>query len=190
MQIKVNQQIEVVTVWDRDLTKKQLVGIKELFDNEYAALYGAWNQTQPYGYSPAELHVLAVKDGQVVGNIGMQRRQISVGNQEVTIAGTGGMLISPSYRKYGLGRKLLSALQEASRTIAPVDYGYLGCREDVVPFYEASGYTRIVATERFVSDDDQITVIQHTGSPIMICSGTKAVKEWPTGTIDIRGTAW
>lgn len=65
MQIKVNQQIEVVTVWDRDLTKKQLVGIKELFDNEYAALYGAWNQTQPYGYSPAELHVLAVKDGQV-----------------------------------------------------------------------------------------------------------------------------
>lgn len=125
MQIKVNQQIEVVIVWDRDLTKKQLVGIKELFDNEYAALYGAWNQTQPYGYSPAELHVLAIKDGQVVGNIGMQRRQISVGNQEVTIAGTGGMLISPSYRKYGLGRKLLSALQEASRTIAPVDYGYL-----------------------------------------------------------------
>lgn len=125
MQIKVNQQIEVVIVWDRDLTKKQLVGIKELFDNEYAALYGAWNQTQPYGYSPAELHVLAIKDGQVVRNIGMQRRQISVGNQEVTIAGTGGMLISPSYRKYGLGRKLLSALQEASRTIAPVDYGYL-----------------------------------------------------------------
>lgn len=120
----------------------------------------------------------------------MQRRQISVGDQEVTIAGTGGVLILPNYRKYGLGRKLLFALQEASRTIAPVEYGYLGCREEVVPFYEASGYKRIHATERFVSDDDQITVIEHTGSPIMICSGTKDLKEWPTGTIDIRGMAW
>lgn len=52
MQSKVNKQIEIVTLWDKDLTREQLAGIKELFDNEYAVLYGAWNQTQPYGYSP------------------------------------------------------------------------------------------------------------------------------------------
>lgn len=188
--MKENQQIEMMTVWATDLTNEQLSGLKELFDNEYAELYGSWNQTQPYGYSPAGLHVLAVKDGQVIGNVGMQRRQISVGNQEVTIAGTGGVLIAPKYRKGGLGQTLLSALQEAARTIAPVEFGYLGCREEVVPFYEASGYTRIYATERFVSDDDQVTVIEHTNSPIMICAGTKAVEEWPDGIIDIRGTAW
>lgn len=190
MENKINKQVEFVSVWDKDLTNKQLVGLKELFENEYAALYGDWHQKQPYGYSPAELHVLALKDGQVVGNVGMQRRQISVGKQEVTIAGTGGMLISPSFRKYGLGKKLLSILQEVNRTIAPVDYGYLGCREEIVPFYEACNYTRIHATERFVSDDDQITVIEHTGSPILICPSLKVISAWPAGTIDIRGTEW
>lgn len=190
MQNSSKPQIDIITVWDTELTKEQLDGIRMLFDNEYAQLYGTWNQAQPYGYSPAELHVLAVKEGQIIGNVGMQRRQISVGNQEVLIAGTGGVLVAPSYRKDGLGRKLLAALQEANRTIAPVDYGYLGCREEVVPFYESSGYTRMHVTERHVSDDDQITVIENTGAPIMVCPGTKEVNEWPSGIVDIRGTAW
>lgn len=190
MQTSRTHEAELLTLWDKELTRENVKGLKSLFDDEYSALYGSWNQSQPYGYSPAELHVIAVLDGEVIGNVGMQRRLITVGNQQILIAGTGGVLIKPTHRQSGLGQKLLSRLQEANRTLAPVDYGYLGCREEVIPFYERSHYIRITATERYVSDDDQTTVIEHTGSPIMICSGMKAVNEWPTGIIDICGTPW
>lgn len=131
--------------------------MKQLFDDEYTALYGSWNQSQPYGYSPAELHVVAISNGEIIGNVGMQRRLITVGSQQILVAGTGGVLVKPAYRQAGLGQKLLSSLQEVNRTLAPVDYGYLGCREEVVPFYESSHYTRINATERYVSDDSDRT---------------------------------
>lgn len=190
MQTSRSEKVELITLLDKELTGETLKGLKRLFEDEYAALYGSWTQSQPYGYSPAELHVIAVLNGEVIGNVGMQRRQIAVGNQQILIAGTGGVLIKPSCRQSGVGQKLLSRLQEANRTLAPVDFGYLGCREEVVPFYESCNYTRITATERYVSDDDQTTLIEHTGSPIMICSGMKGVDDWPVGLIDLCGTPW
>ena len=181
---------DICLVWHEQLTGEQLDQLGELFDAEYRAHEGAWNPDGPYGYAPAELHVMAVEGGRVVGHAGTQRRMISVGDHEVLVAGTGGVLVSPSHRGQGLGARLLAATHDAARSIAPADYGYLGCREAMVPFYESCGYKRIEVTERFRSRNGSSQTVEETGAPVMVCTGTRDVDTWPPGSVDLRGRCW
>ena len=177
-------------VWHDELADEQLTQLGRLFDAEYGTEDGPWNPDAPYGYAPADLHVVAVRDGETVGHVGTQRRMISVGDHEVLVAGTGGVLVSPSHRGQGLGARLLAATQDAARSIAPADYGYLGCREAMVPFYESCGYKRIEVNERFRARGGSSQTVEETGAPVMVCSGTRTVGTWPQGSIDLRGRCW
>lgn len=181
---------DICLVWHRELTPEQTDQLGQLFDAEYGTDEGPWNPDAPYGYAPAELHVVAVEGGRVVGHVGTQRRMISVGDHDVLVAGTGGVLVSPSHRGQGFGARLLAAAQDAARSIAPADYGYLGCREGVVPFYESCGYKRIEVTERYRPRDGSGQMVEETGAPVMVCSGTREVESWPEGRIDLRGRCW
>jgi aminoglycoside 2'-N-acetyltransferase I len=80
--------------------------------------------------------------------------------------------------------------QRAMRDEAEVDFGFLGCRKEVVPFYESAGWVQVHATERCLSRQDHTSVIVSQGAPTLICSSTRDVSEWPNGDIDLRGTAW
>ncbi|QMS55827.1 GNAT family N-acetyltransferase [Kocuria varians] len=181
---------QISVVWHGDLTPGQTTGLGRLFDAEYLQDEGLWSPEAPYGYAPAELHIVATSQGDVVGHVGTQRRTVLVGTREVVVAGTGGVLVSSGHRGTGLGQRLMAAAQEAARTIAPAEYGYLGCREAVVPFYESCGYERITVTERFRSRDGPDRTVEETGTPVMVCSGTRDVSTWPTGEVDLRGLPW
>lgn len=181
---------DISLVWHRELTTEQTDQLGQLFDAEYGTDEGPWNPDAPYGYAPAELHVVAVEGGRVVGHVGTQRRMIFVGDHDVLVAGTGGVLVSPSHRGQGLGAQLLAAAQDAARSIASAEYGYLGCREVVVPFYESCGYKRIEVTERYRPRDGSGQMVEETGAPVMVCSGTREVESWPEGRIDLRGRCW
>lgn len=181
----------IIHTWHDELTAEQLTGLRALFDAEYLRDFGTWNPEAPYGYSPAEIHTIATTaSGVVVGHVGVQRRGIRVGGQPVTVAGTGGVLVSPSRRGTGLGQRLMAAAQRASRTSAPADYGYLGCREEIVPFYLSCGYVRVHATERCLSRLDRATVVESAEAPLLVCSGTQQAGTWPAGVIDLGGTPW
>lgn len=181
----------ILQAWHADLNDGQLSGLRRLFDAEYLTDFGEWDADAPYGYSPAELHTIGVtNDGEIVGHISTQRRPIYVGDQQVTIAGTGGVLVSPGQRGTGLGRRMMAAAQQANCTIAPADFGYLGCREEVVPFYLSCGYNHVYATERCLSRLDQATIVESADDPLLICSGTRGTDAWPVGIIDLRGTPW
>jgi aminoglycoside 2'-N-acetyltransferase I len=73
-----------------DLTSAELDALQELFDTEYFSEYGRWNPDAPYGYSPADFHVLAYQDSALTAHVGFQLRRITVGRREVTVAGVGG----------------------------------------------------------------------------------------------------
>lgn len=88
-----------------------------------------------------------------------------------------------------MGRSLLTTLQHSSHMCAPADFGLLGCREEVVAFYEGCGYTRINTVIRDISPRDGATVVESRG-PTMICSGTRSAASWPEGVIDLRGLPW
>lgn len=94
------------------LSGSQLDAMRELFDREYLAEHGEWHPDQPYGYSPASVHTLAYAGSALVGHVGFQVRTIGVGETEVTVAGTGGVLVDDLARGTGLGRRLMRRAQE------------------------------------------------------------------------------
>lgn len=173
-----------------DLTAAELDALENLFDREYRNEFGLWNPDAPYGYSPADTHVLAFRGQQLVAHVGFQRRLISVGFREILVAGTGGVLVDERSRGTGVGGRTVRRAQTVMRDEAGVDFGFLGCRREVVPFYESAGWVQIHATERCLSRLDQISVIVSEGGPNLICSSKRHASQWPQGDIDLRGTPW
>jgi aminoglycoside 2'-N-acetyltransferase I len=181
---------EVSVLVHAGLSLAQTSLLRRLFDAEYLGEFGEWDPSRPYGYAPLDVHVVAYAGGSAVGHVGFQKRSIKVGDRDVPVAGTGGVLIAPQVRGTGLGRMLMGRAQQAMRESTDVDFGYLGCREEVVGFYETTGWVRVLARERFLSRIDGTPHDEPEGAPIMICAARRGVDEWPAGAIDLRGAPW
>lgn len=80
--------------------------------------------------------------------------------------------------------------QIAMRHVNGVDFGFLGCRDGVVPIYESAGWVQVHAIERCLSRAAQTSIIESRGTPILICSANRDASEWPKGDIDLRSTTW
>lgn len=182
-----HHSIEVLA--HEDLTEADVRELRRLFDSEYLEAFGAWDPDQPYGYAAHEVHVVARHDDRVVGHVGWARREIAVGAETVAIAGVGGVLISEEARGQRLGVDLMTRAARTMRDHGGIAFGYLGCRERVVPFYESCGWTRIVARERSIGRDGE-PVVDEPGQPILIRPITTSLESWPKGDIDLRGRAW
>lgn len=122
--------------------------------------------------------------------MGFQRRVVTVGTHDVMVAGTGGVLVDKRSRGTGLGGRVMRHAQQVMRDEAQVDFGFLGCRQEVVPFYESAGWIQVHATERCLSRLDQSSVIVSEGEPHLICSAVQDASRWPQGDVDLRGTPW
>ncbi|WP_307793221.1 GNAT family N-acetyltransferase [Microbacterium stercoris] len=166
-----------------------VASLARLFDAEYLADFGPWHPAQPYGYAPHDVHVIARAGAVVLGHAGWGRRRISVGGGEVVIAGVGGVLVAGSARGQRLGEKLMAALARSMAGDGGIEFGYLGCREEVVPFYEACGWTRVTAAERSISRDG-MPIEDPPGQPLLILPVVSPLDAWPVGVIDLRGRAW
>ncbi|MGW8484398.1 GNAT family N-acetyltransferase [Microbacterium sp. NPDC055903] len=170
------------------LTANERSALRALFDAEYASGYGPWDPELPYGYAPHDVHVIASVDGAVIGHVGWARREIEVGSGILTIGGVGGVLVAEHARGNGLARELMAQAVRAMRADRGIEFGYLGCREEVAPFYAACGWRRIAAVERSISRDGDVA-LQAAGAPIMVRS-VEGERSWPVGDIDLRGRAW
>lgn len=171
------------------LAAKEVEQLRRLFDEEYFQDFRPWDPDQPYGYAPHDVHVIARFADAVAGHVGWARRVIGVGGTQVTIAGTGGVLISELARGQGLGGALMARAAQAMADAGDIDFGYLGCREEVVPFYSSCGWHRISAGERSIGRDGS-SVEDDPGQPLMILPVDAALAEWPSGMIDLRGRPW
>ena len=139
-----------------DLSRRELECLRDLFDGEYFREHGPWDPDVPYGYAPADVHVVVSSDGRLLGHVGFQLRSIAVDVCDVAVAGTGGVLVRKESRGIGLGAALMRCAQAAMRSFdvpgkPRAEFGYLGCRPEVVPFYQATGWRRIDVVERHVS---------------------------------------
>lgn len=173
-----------------DLCCDDVSALREFFDREYLVDFGPWSPEAPYGYSPADVHTLICDGVALIAHVGFQIRVIEVGGTDVTVAGTGGVLVDEPFRGSGLGQQAMQRAQQAMRDAGGVEFGYLGCREQVVQFYEHTGWHRVHATERHASRLDQQSVMTSTNEPILIYPVGKGTAEWPNGDIDLRGTPW
>lgn len=178
----------IIAVEHQDLTEAQLQALGALFDGEYLADFGRWDAERPYGYSPADVHTMLFRGVSLVGHVGYQRRRVTVGGREVVVAGTGGVLVNASFRGCGVGGRVMAHAQQMMTQDDRVDFGYLGCREEVVPFYERTGWTRIRAVERHQSMTSPDAVVESHDEPILIFAA--GLSHWPDGDIDLHGAPW
>ena len=181
------RSIDVVA--HKALTPEDTSSLKHLFDAEYFDDFGEWDPAQPYGYAPHDLHVVARSDEGIVGHVGWGRRTIGVDDASLVIAGVGGVLVSPQARGLDLGKRMLAYAATSMRSAGGIDFGYLGCREQVVPFYESCGWHRIVAAERSIARDG-MPVEDEPGQPLLVLPVERDLASWPAGTVDLRGRAW
>ncbi|WP_431030805.1 GNAT family N-acetyltransferase [Plantibacter sp. RU18] len=182
--------IDLLVTAHQDLSGADLDRLRELFDDEYLHDFGDWNPERPYGYAPADFHVTATRAGKLLGHVGFQMRTIGVGDRDVRVAGVGGVLVSDAARGSGLGSHLMHRAQKSMRGDAAVSFGYLGCRPEVVPFYESVGWTLVHARERHTARLNPAEIIESDSAPILICSAVQPVHAWPEGDVDLRGGAW
>lgn len=171
------------------LSAVDLNGLQRLFDSEYFPDFGRWDPELPYGYAPHDVHVIARIQGCVIGHVGWARRVISVGSSDIVIAGTGGVLVAREARGRQVGAEIMRCAVQSMITCGGVEFGYLGCREEVVPFYASCGWTRIVARETWIGRTGE-RVVDEPGSPIMVRPLSASNGKWPDGDIDLRGRAW
>ncbi|MGO1629822.1 MAG: GNAT family N-acetyltransferase [Microbacterium sp.] len=181
-----HHSIELVA--HQELTEADLGGLRQLFDSEYLEEFGEWDPQQPYGYAPHDVHIMARIQGRIVGHVGWARREIAVGTEALAIAGVGGVLISADARRMRLGGELMGRAVQSMRDRGRVAFGYLGCREQVVPFYEQCGWKRILAREKSIGRDGE-PVVDEPGPPILILP-IAPLGPWPEGDIDLRGRVW
>lgn len=183
---------QVIVVEHDDLSEPQLTALSELFDVEYSSDHGPWDPDRPYGYSPADVHTIVTQGETAVAHVGFQRRRIQVGTLEIAVAGTGGVLVHPAHRSSGVGRRVMSRAQSAMLDDDRIEFGYLGCREEVVPFYERTGWSRINAVERHASMTDPHATVTSAAGPILVFAAARGAQHqaWPDGDIDLRGTPW
>jgi len=172
----------------QELTEADLGELRLLFDNEYLKEFGEWDPQEPYGYASHDVHIMARIEGRVIGHVGWAHREIAVGTETLAIAGVGGVLISADARGMRLGRELMSWAAQSMRDRGRLAFGYLGCREQVVPFYESCGWKRILAREKSIGRDGE-SVVDELGPPILILP-IAPLETWPDGDVDLRGRAW
>lgn len=210
-------------VLHNDLSRRELECLRDLFDGEYFREHGPWDPDAPYGYAPADVHVVVSSDGRLLGHVGFQLRSIAVDIRDVVVAGTGGVLVRKESRGIGLGAALMRRAQAAMRSFdvpgkPRAEFGYLGCRPEVVPFYQATGWRRIDVVERHLSMGKKrvstgegnavekgpgsagkdpgeagtgpASIVVSEGEPILICAASRDVCEWPAGPVDLRGKPW
>ena len=181
--------VSIDVVVHEALTAEDLAQLRRLFDDEYLDAFGSWDPAQPYGYAPHDVHVMARTDAGIAGHVGWARRTIGVGNADVVIAGVGGVLITERARGQRLGNRMLARAAQTMNDAGGIDFGYLGCREEVVRFYESCGWHRIRATERSIGRDG-ILVEDPPGPPLLVFPVKRDRATWPPGAVDLRGRAW
>lgn len=83
----------------------------------------------------------------------------------------------------------MNRVAETMADAAGIAFGYLGCREVVVSFYIACGWTRISAAERSINRAGQ-SVSDPPGQPLLVLPVGYRLASWPDGEVDLRGRAW
>lgn len=183
------RDIEVAVVAHADLRSLCEASLRELFDAEYERDFGGWDPELPYGFAPHDVHVVAWQGPRIVGHVGWARRTIDVADQQIVVAGVGGVLVSDSARGQNLGERLMAHATMSMLDAGGIAYGYLGCREEVVEFYRKCGWMRISAAERSISRLGE-AVSDPPGQPLLVFPIEASLASWPDGDVDLRGRAW
>ena len=123
-------------------------------------------------------------DSELVTQLALLTREITVGSQKVWVVGVGGVATHPTWRHQGFASGLLRLTEDFVRKEINVPFGLLVCAPETRPLYERAGW-RYVADELYFQQNDMRRRMQ---TPVMIFPFSQ--QDWPVGEIDLCGSSW
>jgi GNAT superfamily N-acetyltransferase len=121
---------------------------------------------------------------ELVTQLSLPIREISVGAEKIWVAGVGGVATHPKFQHKGYASALLGAIQVFIRDKIRVTFGLLICADQLRRFYERAGW-QFAADNLYFSQDNQRRAL-HTCVMVL----PLANHSWPKGEIDLCGSPW
>jgi len=141
-----------------------------------------------YWGSKPEFRLVACDNEQPVAHLEFGCRSISVGEMSFTIAGIGAVAIHPSHQGRNLGKAMFAYLREYLLHNTRVDFGFIGCHDEVVGFYKAAGFARVHQSVYSLNPDSLTWETFH--GPTLILPIHKSLSQWNDGLIHLHGMPW
>ncbi len=182
-------ELSVHLIEERELSAEQDAAIQALLVSAFSGGSAEHFRTSSY-WGPRPTHRLWLEDPDhaIVAHLDLETRTIQVGDADVLVAGVGEVATAPGLQGSGVGRRLMAELQRVLKTGVPVSFGILQCGDQVLGFYESTGWQRIDGPVRAIHPDSgQWETIT---SNVLITPGELPISAWPEGAVDLRGLLW
>jgi len=174
---------------EADLKPQDHERISSLLVAAFPQHVNTFSQKSYWGSMPEYRLLLENPSGELLAHLEFGLRTIGVGPQESKIAGIGAVATRPDVQGQHLGRALFKHLHSLLLERFGVDFGYLGCREAVVGFYQKVGFVRFDQTVLELNPDTGEW--QESTYPNMVLPVCEPLEAWPgTGRVDLRGMPW
>lgn len=142
-----------------------------------------------YWGSKPEFRLIAEEKSQLIAHLEFGYRQITVENVSFEIAGIGAVAIHPDHQGKKLGKAMFAQLREYLLKNSNVDFGFIGCHDEVAEFYASSGFTRVHQSVYSLNPDSQTWETFH--GPTLIMPIHKPLQAWKSdGLIHLHGMPW
>jgi predicted GNAT family N-acyltransferase len=135
-------------------------------------------------WRPKDWHFLVYANDQLVSHVGVVKHIVTVGKQQVTVGGIGGVVTVPAAQGKGYAS---AALQQATKFMYEelmVEFGMLFCLARMVPFYQRFGWQEV---------REPVLIDQPSGkipSPLAVMVLPCRSQTWPTGPVKLESLPW
>ena len=150
--------------------------LRDWFHREFGNTGFTWS-------APAYYAITEVA-GELIGRLGIFDREIEVAGIRMRVGGIGGVIAKPEWRLRGVARDLLTRSATFIREELGVEFAMLLCRRELAPVYAKLGWIRIGGPTVFMQPSGMNTYPRDT----MVLRFTE--RQWPPGTIHMRGLPW
>jgi GNAT superfamily N-acetyltransferase len=135
-------------------------------------------------WSSPDWLVLGFAGSELVSQLCLLEREITVDGEPLRVAGVGGVATHPDWQRRGLASQLLRAAGTFMCDKMQVPFGLLVCADATQPVYARCGWQTVSNSLLFVQDGRRRTL----ESCVMILP--LAGHPWPAGGIDLLGLPW
>ncbi len=138
----------------------------------------------PIQWAAPDWMALGFLQGQLVTQLCIPEREILVGNEQIRVAGLGGMATHPEFQHRGWGSALLAATESFMRDTIQVPFGLLICADELRPFYELSRW-QFAGNVLYFRQDGQRRIVNPCVMILQLMD-----RLWSPGEIDLCGLLW
>lgn len=131
-----------------------------------------------------EKRLLVDVDGRTAAQVGLLQHTISVGGREVKVGGIGSVVTALEFQGKGYASQAMRYARNLMCEEWAVDFGFLFCREQLVPFYERLGWQRVL--EPVEVEQPEGPVQWPLAAMVLPCRE----QTWPAGRVQLNSLPW